>query len=40
MHEGWEYVAGSYGVTAVTIGAWFWMIFAKLRRQKRERGDG
>jgi hypothetical protein len=32
MHDGWEYVAATYGVTALTLGAWFWMILAKLRR--------
>lgn len=32
MHEGWEYVVASYAVAGVTLGVWFWMILAKLRR--------
>lgn len=36
MHDGWEYVVASYGVTAVTLGAWFAVILRKLARQKRE----
>jgi hypothetical protein len=40
MHDGWEYVAAAYGITAVTLGAWFWMILRKLARQQRERTRG
>ncbi len=40
MHDGWEYVAATYALCTVTLGAWFWMIGAKLRRQRRERGPG
>lgn len=41
MHEGWEYVAATYGITAITIGVWFWMILTKLRRVTRDRsGSG
>ncbi|MCW2956912.1 MAG: hypothetical protein JWO69_1781 [Thermoleophilia bacterium] len=40
MHEGWEYVVGTYGLIALTLVIWFWMILAKLARQRRERLDG
>jgi hypothetical protein len=40
VHEGWEYVVASYGVAAVTLGVWFWMIGAKLRRLRRRERDG
>lgn len=40
MHDGWEYVAAAYGIAALTLGAWFWMIAVKLRRQRRaQRGS-
>jgi hypothetical protein len=39
VHEGWEYVVAAYGLAAVTLGVWFWMIGAKLRRLRR-RGEG
>lgn len=32
MRDGWEYVVAAYAVSGVTLGVWFWMIFAKLRR--------
>lgn len=34
MPEGWESVAAAYGICAITLGAWFWMILRKLRRQR------
>lgn len=34
MPEGWESVAAAYGISAITLGAWFWMILRKLRRQR------
>lgn len=37
MHEGWEYVAITYGLIALTLVVWFWMILAKLARLRRER---
>ncbi|MCW2927991.1 MAG: hypothetical protein JWM86_1959 [Thermoleophilia bacterium] len=37
MHDGWEYVAAAYGIAAVALVAWFWMIGTKLRRQRRAR---
>jgi hypothetical protein len=40
VHEGWESVLAAYGITAVTLGAWFWMILRKLRRLDRERTRG
>ncbi len=40
MHEGWEYVVAAYGLAAVTLGVWFWMILAKLRRLSGEREQG
>lgn len=40
MHDGWEYVVASYGIAAVTLGVWFWMIGAKLRRLRRRDQDG
>ncbi len=36
MHDGWEYVVASYGVTFAVLGAWFWFILRKLARQRRE----
>lgn len=39
MHEGWEYVLASYGLAAVVLAIWFWMIGAKLRRLQRERDE-
>jgi hypothetical protein len=38
VHDGWEYVVAAYGVATVTLGVWFAMIGAKLRRQRRARG--
>ena len=35
MPDGAEYVIAAYAITALTLGAWFWMIAAKLRRQRR-----
>ncbi len=40
MHDGWEYVAATYAITAVTLGAWFWFILRKLARLRRERDHG
>jgi hypothetical protein len=37
MHDGWEFVVAAYGVTAVTLGAWFGFILRKLARQRRQR---
>lgn len=40
MHDGWEYVAASYGIAAATFAIWFWMILGKLRRNPpRAPGD-
>jgi hypothetical protein len=39
VHDGWEYVVASYGLAAVALGVWFWMIGAKLRRV-RPRNQG
>ena len=39
MHDGWEYVVASYGLAALILGVWFWMILAKLRRNP-DRGPG
>ena len=35
MADGWEHVAVTYGLVFVTLGIWFWMIFAKLARLRR-----
>ena len=40
MHDGWEYVVACYGVTAFTLGVWFWMMLRKLARQKRDQRHG
>jgi hypothetical protein len=39
VHDGWEYVAASYGLAAVVFGVWFWMIGAKLRRLRQRDQD-
>lgn len=33
MPEGWESVVAAYGISAITLGAWFWIILRKLQRQ-------
>ena len=35
MPEGMEYVVAAYAVSAATLVVWFWMILAKLARQRR-----
>jgi hypothetical protein len=30
MPEQWEYVAACYGLTLVTLGAWWWMMLRRL----------
>ncbi len=39
MPDGIESVVAAYGITAATLGAWFWMILRKLRRQQRRAGE-
>ena len=39
MPEGMEYVIAAYGITGATLVVWFWMILAKLARQRRERQE-
>jgi len=46
MHDGWQYVATVYGLTALVLGVWFWMVLRKLRAHPplgapgRDRADG
>lgn len=35
MHDGWEYVAAVYALTALLLGVWFWMVLRKLRAHPR-----
>jgi len=37
MHEGWGYVAAAYGVAAIALVVWFWMILGKLQRVSSDR---
>lgn len=40
MHDGWESVVAAYSISALVLGAWFWMILRKLARLRRGSTDG